>query len=60
MPAKSEKQRRMMGAALAHKRGESPDASARVRALAASMTEQQLQDYATKDGNEKTDKADKG
>ena len=48
MPAKSEKQRRLMGAALAYKRGENPHASEEVRKVAESMTEEQLEDFASK------------
>lgn len=48
MPAKSERQRRLMAMALAYKRGELKRASPQVRKLAASMTEQQLRDYARK------------
>lgn len=48
MPAKTEKQRRLMGAALAYKRGENPDASEEVRKVAESMTEQELKEWASK------------
>jgi hypothetical protein len=48
MPAKSEKQRRLMGAALAYKRGENKHASEEVRKVAESMTEAQLEDFASK------------
>ena len=48
MPAKSEKQRRLMGAALAYKRGESENVSDEVKKVADSMTEQELEDYASK------------
>ncbi len=48
MPAKSEKQRRLMGAALAYKRGEYPQASEEVRKVAESMTEKELEDFAKK------------
>lgn len=48
MPAKSEKQRRLMGAALAYKRGENPHASEEVRKLAESMTEDELKLWASK------------
>jgi hypothetical protein len=48
MPAKSEKQRKFMAAALAYKRGENSNASARVKQLAASMTQEELEDYARK------------
>ncbi|MDR2918134.1 MAG: DUF3008 family protein [Tannerella sp.] len=48
MPAKSEKQRRLMGAALAYKRGENKNASEEVKKVADSMTEEQLEDFASK------------
>ncbi len=48
MPAKSEKQRKLMGAALAYKRGEYPQASEEVRKVAESMTEKELEDFAKK------------
>ena len=48
MPAKSERQRRLMGAALAYKRGENPHASEEVRKVAESMTETQLEEFASK------------
>lgn len=48
MPAKSEKQRRLMGAALAYKRGENPHASEEVRRVAESMTEKELEEFAKK------------
>ena len=48
MPAKSEKQRRLMGAALAYKRGENPHASEEIRKVAGSMTEKELEDFASK------------
>jgi hypothetical protein len=47
MPSKTPKQRRLMGAALSVKRGESkgfPEA----RKVAGSMSEEQLKDFATK------------
>lgn len=47
MPAKSAKQRRLMGAALAAKRG-GKAASGEVRKVANSMTEKQLRDFAKK------------
>lgn len=48
MPAKSAKQRRLMGAALAYKRGESSHASAAIKKVASSMSESQLRDFAKK------------
>jgi hypothetical protein len=48
MPAKSAKQQRLMGAALAAKRGEAPAASKKVAEVAKSMTEKQLKEFATK------------
>lgn len=48
MPAKSEKQRRLMGAALAYKRGDSKNTSEEVKKVAESMSEEQLEDFASK------------
>lgn len=48
MPAKSEKQRRLMGAALSYKRGENKTASAEVKKVADGMTEKELEDFASK------------
>lgn len=48
MPAKSEKQRRLMGAALSYKRGENKNASDEVKKVAQSMTEAELEDFASK------------
>lgn len=48
MPAKSEKQRRLMGAALAYKRGENKNASDEVKKVAESMTEKELEKMASK------------
>ncbi len=48
MPAKSEKQRRLMGAALSYKRGENTHPSEEVKKVADSMTESQLEDFASK------------
>lgn len=48
MPAKSEKQRRLMGAALAYKRGETKNVSNEVKKIADSMTEKELEDFASK------------
>lgn len=48
MPAKSEKQRRLMGAALAYKRGENEHASEEVKRVADSMTEEELEEMASK------------
>lgn len=47
MPATSESQRRLMGAALAAKRGGKP-ASREVAKVAHSMSEKQLRDFARK------------
>lgn len=51
-----------MGMALAHKRGELPDASEEVRRLATSMSEKDLEDFASTkhDGLPKKKKADYG
>ncbi len=48
MPAKSEKQRRLMGAALSYKRGENKTASEEVKKVASGMTEKELEAYASK------------
>ncbi|MCD7929904.1 MAG: DUF3008 family protein [Tannerellaceae bacterium] len=48
MPAKSEKQRRLMGAALAYKRRESKTASDEIKKVANSMSEKELEEYASK------------
>lgn len=48
MPAKSEKQRRLMGAALACKRDEDKCISKEVRKVAQGMSEGQLEDFASK------------
>jgi len=48
MPAKSEKQRKLMGAALAYKRGENKNVSEEIKKVANSMTEEQLEDFASK------------
>lgn len=49
MPAKSEKQRKAMGAALAIKRGEAnPKRGTASAKMAKSMTEKQLKEYAAK------------
>lgn len=47
MPAKSDKQRKLMGAALAAKRG-GKAASPEVAKVAKSMSEKQLKEFATK------------
>ena len=47
MPAKSKNQQKLFGMALAYKRGELKDANDDVKQLAASMSEQQLKDYAS-------------
>lgn len=49
MPATSEKQRRMMAAARAYKRGETTEASDAVKELAASMSDKDLTDFMTKE-----------
>ena len=46
MPAVSASQRRLMAMALRYKRGQYPDASDEVKKLAASMTEDRLEDFA--------------
>lgn len=56
MPAKSEKQRRLMGAALAYKRGENPNASDEVKKVASGMTEKELEDWASKPASAKRTK----
>ena len=48
MPAKSEKQRRLMGAALAYKRGETKNVSDEIKKVANGMTEKELEDFASK------------
>lgn len=48
MPAKSEKQRRLMGAALAYKRGENKHPSEEVKKVADGMTEKELEEWASK------------
>ena len=48
MPAKSEKQRKLMGAALAYKRGESKTSSEEIKKVASSMSEKELEEYASK------------
>ncbi len=53
MPAKSEKQRKLMGAALAYKRGESDTSSEEIRKVANSMSEKDLEDFASKPKSEK-------
>lgn len=56
MPAKSEKQRKFMGAALAYKRGENENVSDEVKKAANSMTEKELEDFASKPKSPKTKK----
>lgn len=56
MPAKSEKQRRLMGAALAYKRGENKHPSEELIKLANSMTEEQLEEFASKSVSKKKNK----
>lgn len=53
MPAKSEKQRRLMGAALSYKRGESKNADDEIKKVANSMTEKELEDFASKPKSKK-------
>lgn len=48
MPAKNEKQRRLMGAALACKRDEDKCISKEVKKVADGMSEHQLEDFASK------------
>lgn len=48
MPSKSEKQRKLMGAALAKKRGKSKTKSKKVAKVAKSMSEGDLKDFASK------------
>ncbi len=56
MPAKSEKQRRLMGAALSYKRGENKHPSDEAKKVAGSMSEEQLEDFASKPKKEKNKK----
>lgn len=56
MPAKSEKQRRLMGAALSYKRGENKHPSDEVKKVAGSMSEEQLEDFASKPVSQKKKK----
>lgn len=48
MPAVSDKQRKLMGMALAYKRGDAKHASAQVKKLASHMSQKQLSDFAKK------------
>lgn len=48
MPAKTPKQQRLMGAALAAKRGEAKPASKAIAKVAKGMSEAQLKEFATK------------
>ncbi len=59
MPAKSEKQRKLMGAALSYKRGENKHPSDEVKKVADGMTEKELEDYASKPISQKKDKRKK-
>ena len=54
MPAKSEKQRKAAGAALAAKRGDMPKSKLKgaSKDMYESMTEKELEDYAKKEDNE--------
>jgi len=54
MPAKSEKQRKLMGAALSYKRGENKHPSDEVKKVASGMTESQLEDFASKPVSKKS------
>lgn len=56
MPAKSEKQRRLMGAALAYKRGENKHPSSEIKHVADSMSERELAEMAKKPRSEKKTK----
>jgi len=56
MPAKSEKQRRLMGAALSYKRGENKNASDEIKKVANGMTESELEDFASKPKSSKKKK----
>lgn len=56
MPAKSEKQRKLMGAALSYKRGENKNASDEVKKVSDSMTEKELEDMASKPKSSKKSK----
>lgn len=56
MPAKSEKQQRLMGAALAYKRGENKHPSNEVKQVADSMTETELAEMAKKPRTKKASK----
>lgn len=56
MPAKSEKQRRLMGAALAYKRGENKHPSREVIHVAESMNEKELVEMAKKPRSKKETK----
>lgn len=47
MPAKSKKQQKLMGMALAVKRGEAKPASSEVAKVSASMSAKQLKDFAS-------------
>ncbi|MCD8103199.1 MAG: DUF3008 family protein [Alistipes sp.] len=53
MPAKSEKQRRLMGAALSYKRGENKHPSEKIKEVADHMTEKELEDFAKKPRSKK-------
>lgn len=60
MPAKSEKQRRLMGAALAYKRGENKHPSEKIKEVAQHMTETELEDFASKPIEKSSTAAKKG
>lgn len=53
MPAKSEKQRRLMAAALAYKRGDNKHPGEEVKRVAENMTETELEDFASKPKSKK-------
>ena len=47
MPAVSQQQQKLMALALAYKRGEAKDVSAKVKEIADSMSEKDLEDFAS-------------
>ncbi len=58
MPSFSKAQRKLMGMALAYKRGELKNASDKIKELANSMSEKQLKDFASNVKKEKIQEAD--
>ncbi|MCC8174056.1 MAG: DUF3008 family protein [Odoribacter sp.] len=56
MPAKSESQRRLMGAALSYKRGNTKNVSKEIKKVSKSMSEKELEDYASKPTAKKSTK----